>query len=299
MSADRRTPRCDLPSWATVPTGLLSLGAVGLLDYWTGPEAGFSIFYVLPVAWVTWRGRGLLGLLAAVAGAAVWYLNESWAGVEHSHPAIAVWNAVVRLAFFVIAVYAVERTRRSLDRERSLSETDSLTGLANSRSFYAAAERELDRVRRHNAPTTIVYIDLDNFKRVNDTRGHLAGDDTLRAIAAAMRSSIRAVDVAARLGGDEFAILMPHTAEDGAHSAVERLRQAMLELTQVEATGVTLSIGVVTYREPPESTQDMVRRADRLMYAVKESGKDAVRCESVGGRSGTIDAEKIFRETVP
>jgi diguanylate cyclase (GGDEF)-like protein len=274
-------PRTTSWPWLTIPLGAALVAGVGLIDFVTGPEIGVSIFYVLPVAWVTWRSHRIQGGLLALVSAAVWYGNETLGGHAYSHPVIPLWNAVVRLGFFVIAVYAVERTRSALEQERRLSHTDPLTGLTNARGFYAAVAREAARARRQGSPLSICYVDLDNFKTVNDTKGHLAGDEALKGITGAMRLSVREVDVPARLGGDEFAVLMPDTGSDGARAAAERMQQAMQQAVPDAAYGVTFSMGVVTFLEAPADARAMVHQADRAMYAVKRGGKNAIRCETV------------------
>jgi len=117
--------------------------------------------------------------------------------------------------------------RRSLTRERELSRTDPLTALSNSRAFYEEARRLLALCRRQHRPITVAYIDVDNFKAVNDRLGHQAGDELLKGIALQVRASIRPSDLSARLGGDEFAILLPELSQRDAGLTLERLRASL------------------------------------------------------------------------
>jgi len=274
-----------LPRWLVLPVGMLLLAVVGMLDLLTGRELGFSIFYLLPVAWVSWRLPPTMGGAMALLGAVIWFASETYGAQTYSHPTIPVWNAAVRLGFFLLTVCAVVRIRKSLERERALSTTDALTELANSRAFYSAASREVERARRSASALSICYIDLDNFKTVNDTQGHLGGDRALKAIGGCLRSAVRVGDVPARLGGDEFAVLLPDTAADGARSVADRMRCALLLAMERLGLGVTFSVGVVTFLEPPASPDELLQQADRVMYAVKRGGKNAVRCETVGPAS--------------
>jgi diguanylate cyclase (GGDEF)-like protein len=160
-----------------------------------------------------------------------------------------------------------------------LATTDMLTGIPNRRSFYESGAVELARARRYTRPLTLLMLDADNFKQVNDTYGHAAGDAVLKALAAALRSSIRETDVLARLGGEEFGILMPETAVPHAAGLAERLRSAIALLpvpVEDRAVSVTVSIGVAPVPNHTSGIEHAMRIADELLYQAKQRGRNCV-----------------------
>jgi diguanylate cyclase (GGDEF)-like protein len=173
------------------------------------------------------------------------------------------------------------RLALALDNEKSLSRSDHLTGLANRRSFEESFELECKRSRRYNRPITLVYMDLDNFKKVNDGQGHQTGDEVLIGVAATLRSNLRATDCVARIGGDEFAILLPETNEDASRIILKKLDGVLQELLTRTNWPIGFSFGVVTFPAPLDSLEAMLERADKLMYEAKNSGKGAILYQSI------------------
>lgn len=259
----------------------VGIALVGLLDSWTGSEVSFSIFYLAPVGLAALKGTKRAAVSVSFAAAAVWAVLD-FRDHSYSHAAIAYWNALARLGVFIIVAIAASRLREQAARERKYGLTDALTGLANSRAYYAALERELERARRTERPLTVAYIDLDNFKEVNDQRGHLEGDGLLRTCASVLAVSLRAIDTAARLGGDEFALLLPETGAEAADVLLRRVRVALLREMQMADPPwpITFSIGAVTVLGSPGAAGELVRAADRAMYRVKKSGKNGLLVET-------------------
>lgn len=165
-------------------------------------------------------------------------------------------------------------------RFRALSITDGLTGLYNSRHFFERIEAEISRAERHDEALCLLLMDVDNFKRFNDTHGHLEGDRTLTVLAAAIRSEQRVSDIAFRYGGEEFVVLLPNTRMDDALTAAERLRQRFANEPIHIASGETLytsaSIGVAQF-VTSESAASFIRRADEACYQAKRAGKNCVK----------------------
>jgi len=164
----------------------------------------------------------------------------------------------------------------ALEMEKSLSRSDALTGLANRRAFYETTEIERKRAARYSRPLSLAYIDLDNFKQVNDRNGHEAGDRVLELVASVLHKNVRAESVVARLGGDEFALLLPEADHVAANFVINKLHNLLTKAMQEKNWPVTFSIGMITYERPPESTEQMVHAADELMYTVKHEGKNRV-----------------------
>ena len=258
------------------------IAGFGIVDYLTGPELAFSIFYLLPIMLVAWWVDRRTAVFISIAGATAWLLadvlSRTWY-VPPPSPWIPYWNAVVRLGFFLIITYIFSELRQSTDREAEWARTDYLTQVANSRSFYEQAGAEFSRARRFNRPLTIAYLDIDNFKYINDELGHEAGDLLLKNVAETIRSSIRIIDRPARVGGDEFVVLFPETGPDSVKSVIDRIQNGLRNSVQGNRWPVTFSMGVLTCVKIPDSVETMVARADRLMYSVKAAGKDGVKYE--------------------
>jgi diguanylate cyclase (GGDEF)-like protein len=271
------------PSYVLVLAGFVLTGLIGIVDFLTGYELSFSLFYVLPVTIVTWFTSQRLGLVTSLVGAFVWLGADLATGHSYSHPLIPIWNTLIRLAFFVIITLLLSALRRATEREREFARVDNLTGAANARFFYDLAEMEIDRFQRYKHPFTMAYIDLDNFKTVNDQFGHLEGDQVLRTVASSIRKYLRKTDVVARLGGDEFALLFPETNENSARFALSKIQDSLLEEMRLGNWPITFSIGVLTCTIAPHTTEELVRMADELMYSVKHDRKNAIKYATYAG----------------
>ena len=191
--------------------------------------------------------------------------------------ALTYYGVLVGAAVLALAASA-NRTRLEQHEERlkarlvELAAIDDLTGCAVRRVFHRRAEEEISRALRHHRRVSLLMIDVDDFKSVNDTGGHPAGDALLSTIGAVLRSNARASDVVGRLGGDEFAVLMPETEPSEALALADRIRWDLQSTGQVSAT---LSIGVTGLRSVSPSAEQMLRDADRALYRVKDAGGDA------------------------
>lgn len=252
---------------------------IGCIDYVTGYEISFSLFYLLPVMITTWNLGRKQGIFFAVLGAIAWFLADQMAGHLYSHPAIPYWNMMVRFGFFLAVLISVSRLKTAYEHVKTLSSVDPLTGVLNARAFQKHANAEIQRSRRYGHPFTVAYIDLDNFKAVNDRFGHSTGNTVLCTVADTASGNLRATDFVARLGGDEFAILFPETGEESARAVLSKLQDMVSGCMQANGWPVTLSIGAVTFRKPPDSVDRMLKNADELMYAVKHDGKSRIRHE--------------------
>src|SRR6266487_1236022 len=185
-------------------------------------------------------------------------------------------GGAVRIDALVLVSEAVARLRLAHARERELARQDALTGGPNARAFYEVAGAEIARARRYIHPFSVAYLDLDDFKLVNDRLGHLAGDAVLRSVARALSGVLRSSDVVARLGGDEFVVLLPEAGAAPARLATEKLRGALADVVPAHGWRMTASIGVATFLVPPESVDQLLAAVDRLMYRAKQGGKNGV-----------------------
>jgi diguanylate cyclase (GGDEF)-like protein len=258
---------------------------VGGIDYVTGPEIAVSILYLLPIYLVTWRIGKKFGVLASFVSAVTWFLSDFLTKEIYLHPVVPYWNAIVMFGIFIVLTRVTAAVKTALDEHELIAQTDSLTGAANRRHFLKLAEVEINRASRYRHPFTVAYIDLDNFKTVNDRFGHNEGDDVLRVVSCTISRYLRKTDVFARLGGDEFAILLPETGNsESLHNMLENLNKTLLSAMEEKRLPVTFSIGVVIFLQPPESVDRMIELPDNLMYAAKTSGKNTIRFDEYGKR---------------
>lgn len=269
------------------PRGIVLAASVALVlviatvDSVSGPDLSFHIFYLVPVIMAGWAAGAWPAAMIAAAAALGWQVADTLTGRGYELLLTPYWNVVVRFSSFLVVGYLLAALRTSWNHEREMARTDDLTGVRNPRSFAEVADAELRRARRFGRPLTVAYLDLDDFKTVNDTLGHSAGDAVLRAAAQAMVRSLRGVDVVARLGGDEFGVLLPETDADLAGTVIQKVLQAVTEGTAATGYPVTASIGAITYRQLPRTVDDLIRLADDRMYEIKRKGKNRVHHEVI------------------
>ncbi len=255
---------------AVATCGVLVVGGV---DYLSGFELSMSLFYLGPVAVAAWYAGKRSGVAIALLSCATWYLADVIDGVRYSNAGIPVWNALVRLGFFLITGLLLAALRTSLRAQQRLAGTDSLTGLCSRRLFEERLEHDLALAQRQQSALTLAYVDADDFKTVNDTRGHAEGDRVLRTIGKALKEGIRDTDTAARLGGDEFALIFPDTDSADARQMMGRVARELHRALGPDDRRVTCSIGVVTFVGLATTPERAVAAADALMYEVKRAGK--------------------------
>lgn len=190
--------------------------------------------------------------------------------------------------------YAIQRQQLCVDKQLLMEELarqarqDSLTGLLNRRSFLEELERECSRANRGASPLSCVMLDIDYFKRVNDSHGHAAGDAVLKAIAQIVRLECRPTDVAGRYGGEELCVLLPDTTEESALVWAERTRRRIAETSIAASEGalsVTASFGVAERREPVAAAEDLIELADQALRLAKQLGRDRVLATGSLGRT--------------
>lgn len=184
--------------------------------------------------------------------------------------------------------HALERLRQ-MERLRDLASADDLTGLFNARHLHLMVEREVARLKRTGHPLSLVFLDLDAFKRVNDRHGHLLGSRVLVEFAQLLRACVRTSDTTVRYGGDEFVVVLPNTSRRDAERVGRRIQArvaAQTFLTSQEAeVRLTASVGVATVTRPTYSADDLIRAADEAMYSVKRSGRNGIRTILLGRSS--------------
>lgn len=255
---------------------LVGVALIGLLDHLTGLEVSLSVFHLAPVSLAAWYGGKREGLAVGLVASLVWSGVDLVAGYAHGHPWILIWDTLMHFVFLSFSATLLAALRRRLADEERLARRDPLTGVLNLRAFQERLEYSLALSARDGQPLTLAYVDLDDFKRVNDAYGHTRGDMVLAAVGQVLTEAIRNTDTAARVGGDEFALLFPGTGVAGAADVLSKLTQRLAERLDAIGLPATCSVGAVIFPRAPDRADDAIGAADRLMYQVKRRGKNAI-----------------------
>src|SRR5262245_55428762 len=270
-------------------TGLLAtLLFIAVLDERAASQVALALANMGVVVVASWRLDPLWRWVTVLVAALGWTTAAEWGNLRWP-PVVPWWEGGLRVAVLVtlaagVSAFhsAIRRLLRTEDilaatvvRERDSARRDRLTRLWNSRYLHEALEQEIARCRRYGRPFGVLLVDLDGFKAVNDTAGHLAGDQVLQVVGRVRRENCRATDFPARLGGDEFAVILPEASPE----MVERYAAKLVGLVGAapfppELPPVTASVGGIAFREAPGSAKAAIAAADRAMYAAKRAGKN-------------------------
>jgi two-component system cell cycle response regulator len=248
-----------------------------VLDYLLGADTGLDLLRALrdsgdrrPVIVLTGKGDERIAAAVMRAGADDYLVKEDLTP-----------DAVYRSLRFVLARFENERQRAQLEEElRRLARFDELTGLCNRRYFLDRLTQEMLRARRYGSPLSLLMLDLDHFKQINDTYGHIIGDTVLATVASLLHDTVRATDIPGRYGGEEFCIVLTETKIDGARLLAERLRRRIAEAV-FPAVGdaafrVTCSVGLAQFRNDITDTVAFLDLADRALYQAKAAGRNCI-----------------------
>jgi len=269
----------ERPGSFLVSLGLLLAVGVSGISYVSGWEYTVTPLYLLPITMVSYHVGRWAGFAVAAIGTLGWALADYYSGIPYTVAAAPYWNALVRFITFVVVCFVLGHLKPMNQRLALLASTDGLTGLLNRRAFHDLAAVEMHRARRYKRSFTVIYLDVDDFKAINDNLGHHAGDELLLTVAITVRAISRASDYLARFGGDEFVILLPETPYAAADQYLRKVTQHLQETMRAKGWAVTFSIGAVTFDTVPASVDEMIGQADSLMYAVKKAGKAGIQHE--------------------
>ncbi|MBI2213391.1 MAG: diguanylate cyclase [Acidobacteria bacterium] len=281
------------PAGWMLAVALPFVAMIGVIDHATGPVA-MSLLYYVPVVSVAWfSGMWPSILTAVVAGTSLHWV----ALLQAANPTpVVYWNSFTRgVTFLALGVFVAllrrdrdrldELNRRlsvALESEAGLARTDALTGISNGRAFRETLARELARAQREGERIAIAYLDLDNFKKINDAFGHDEGDRVLCRAADALIESVRIVDLAARIGGDEFVIAVASPSEATCDAVGSRVLEKLSVIAaDYPGTGFGATMGFALFEDPPADVEVLLKRADDVMYELKAKGKGrfgVVRC---------------------
>lgn len=227
--------------------------------------------------------RGLQGAFLALGAPLGWLLFRYWGGNAPLAELQTNLYLYLYLLIGTVVAFSIFGFLIGIQEEKleAISITDSLTGLHNLRYFRMRLEEEYASAKRTKRPLSLMMLDLDFFKRINDRFGHGVGDRMLRAAAEAMKNVSRKEETAARIGGEEFAIILPELSGENALRAAERVREAVkhvaLKLAGGEAVSVTVSVGLFDHSAPlPANPDELLARVDRALYLAKDQGRDRV-----------------------
>ncbi len=265
--------------WPFIIGSILMVALIGWADYLAGPQYSLLLFYLVPILHASWFSGRTAGILVSSISSLAWLISHELASPLPLDPYRAVWNTVIRLGIFLLIAHLIswqQSLAESLENEKLRASTDALTGALNRQEFGRWISLEQKRSKRYQRPFSIAFIDLDNFKQVNDRFGHAAGDRLLQLFVDTVRRSLRSIDHIGRLGGDEFAILLPETGGETALDVIGRIRAKSLEILRQEGFPITASIGLATYAPSHADNGIQLHHADELMYEAKRQGKDQI-----------------------
>ena len=263
-----------LPAVWAIAAGFVIAVVVGTVDYLLRFDLILSLFYLIPVAMVAWYAYRWTAFAMSGICALICLLVDTVHGPGLGEWKVPVANAVSELVFFLITAALLSTLKDRLRHEQLLARTDALTHVFNCRAFEELGEKILQLAVRYEHPVALAYIDIDDFKAINDSAGHSAGDIVLQTVAQTLAARTRSTDIVGRLGGDEFGVLMPETNAEGARTASMKLRTELEQVAREHEWPVGFSIGVATFDVAPHSMDEALKLADSLMYRAKQRGKN-------------------------
>ena len=251
---------------------ILAILTVFLIDLTNGKEIWLHILYVFPIGVLAFSCVGITPVVIGVLLSSVFLVLTL---LSYGLPTAAVTaNLLIALAANMLVAGLTRLARSGSIAMETVATTDALTGLHNRRSFEKLAEREIVRNNRHRSTFSLALLDLNQFKLLNDSRGHGVGDQALRLFADVLRTNIRQVGSAARIGGDEFVIMMPRTDGKDCAALCQKLSSTIADRMKDAGFAVTASVGYVCSDDAPDSTlAALMQKADEAMYAAKDESR--------------------------
>jgi diguanylate cyclase (GGDEF)-like protein len=281
----------DAPRWivlvAAVVAGTALLAVDGLIE----SDAHVLLGFFVIVAAMTWAGRTVEAIVASQILVGARTLLDISRHTAQA-PSLLLLGLLSSAVLLGIAILMTRAVRGLVFHMNETARRDSLTGLLNTRAFHEVAERERARAERNGEPISIAFLDLDQFKQINDAHGHVVGDTVLTAVGEIITASVRATDIVGRVGGDEFTLILPDTDQFEAGAVLQRIRHRFAMRTDIPF--VTATTGYVTFITPPESVEKMIQTADSLMYRAKRRDDNGILLGRVVDREGRQGSESAI-----
>lgn len=264
--------------WAAWTACISAIFLLGALRTASDADFTFGSLAILPVVVIAWIAGRKGGLLFSIFSVAIWVVADIISARQFSAQWIPWANAAARLMTYSLVALLTSQIRLQYKMEHIHATRDALTGLLNRRVFFETGVAEVKRSQYDTRSLAVIFLDLDDFKQLNDTKGHDVGDAALRATAKAMLGALPSGNCVARLGGDEFAIILPEIKYEAAVEAGRKI-YASVNTSLAAFPPVTGSIGIAWFEKVDRLFPAMVKAADELMYEVKESGKNNMRSQ--------------------
>lgn len=252
------------------------IGATCAGVFITNNVVDIKAFLIIPVLLSSWYGSKKSGAFMSVLACLSFVSATLSLGLNpHEMRSILFDTAILFLVLLIVATIVTD-FRKVHRLEVTAAETDFLTGACSSRKFYAELANEILRSKRYGHIFSIAYLDVDNFKMINDKLGHTAGDKLLIEVSRCLRTTLRETDIISRIGGDEFACILPESEQEQVISALKKAEIALKAAMKKYSWNVSFSVGVVTFRNLPDDVNEAVKIADNLMYEVKRDKKNDI-----------------------
>lgn len=251
---------------------------VSLMSYYTG-DFSLEVAYALVILLSSWYAGRWCGMAVTFFSGTGIVLSYYFFNAQN----VAIHYVNIGLEILVLTTISLltASLRNHHLKAEYMASYDSLTGVSNRNSFFLLARQVLHEASRYNRPFCLAFFDLDNFKQVNDRKGHLEGDKALKSVAHVMRSNLRQSDIVARFGGDEFVVLLPETDHAVAESVLRKLQSNLLDAMRENNWPITFSIGAVTCKNIHFTIDELLHLADGYLYSVKSLSKNDLRIEKV------------------
>jgi diguanylate cyclase (GGDEF)-like protein len=261
-------------------SGVLLVTAIGVVDFSTGFELHFTLFYFLPIALVSWFVNRQAGILTAALCTLTWVVANYLSGRRYSSDWIAVWNFTMHLSVSLVIAWTLSQLKKTFDQVSELASRDFLTGLPNGRAFYDLAGREMERAFGLE-PMSLAFIDIEGFRWINHRFGYATGDQMLCTVAHAIRESAPRPDLVGRVGGTSFAVLLPNSTSEEARFVLEKIQRRLKEERRRYSQPVTFFISAMACSKAPRSIAELMHEAELRMTRMKNGKRDLLEIEVV------------------